>query len=65
MTTLFKTPKPPKMPAPPPPPPTIDDAARLEESSAKLARRRGRIATLKGGRMAEASVGARTLLGGP
>lgn len=62
MGTLFKAPKV-ETPKPPPPPPTIDDATRTEEFSAKLARRRGRMATMRGGSSGSPSVAVKTLLG--
>ncbi|GIK48022.1 MAG: hypothetical protein BroJett013_07190 [Alphaproteobacteria bacterium] len=65
MGAVFSKPKMPKLPPPPPPPPTVDDAARSEEFSAKLARRRGRMATLRSKGSAAPSVAVRTLLGGP
>ncbi|MGE0533156.1 MAG: hypothetical protein AB7P35_17745 [Hyphomonadaceae bacterium] len=59
---MFK-PKAPKMPAPPPPPPTIDQAAQSEEWTKKMARRRGRAATLKSSGAGQPSVAVKTLLG--
>lgn len=63
MGSMFKKPKAPVLPPPPPPPPTIDDAARSEEMSRKLARRRGRSATIRGGANPTPSVAVKTLLG--
>ena len=66
MSALFSKPKAPVIPPPPPPPPVIDEAARSEEMSRKLARRRGRMATLRSAKgLAGPSVAVRTLLGGP
>lgn len=65
MTALFSKPKMPAMPPPPPPPPTYDTAAANEEFSRKLARRKGRLATLRSKGMGAPSVAVHTLLGGP
>lgn len=56
---MFRAPKPPKQQLTP----TIDDAARNEEFTAKLARRRGARATATPGGAAPASVAVKTLLG--
>lgn len=41
----------------------MDDAARSDELSRKAARRRGRLATMKGGAQSAPSVAVKTLLG--
>lgn len=63
---LFKRPKVMAPASPPPPPPltpTIDDAARSEEFSRKLARRRGHMANVRRAGGVAASVAVKELLG--